>query len=334
MQPDGPLSLGELWQRFKSEAASYLDNKAKSRADTASRMKHLIGFFGLDRDVRSLSALDQLNYSTARRRGGMRLPDGRVTSPVRASTVAADVFVLHHVLAWACTVPTTRLGRLLDRQPLAGVRREREKNPRRAVATWERFEATRAAMQRNRAPSGERAVEVRRWIGMELALVLTEATGRRLGSIRALRWDDIDWARGTIRWRAEADKKGFEWVVPAPKALLDQLKDFQELLNGGGALLFPAERNPVVPMDRHLFDKWLTVAEREAKLPKLPGSLWHAYRRKWASERRHHPLPDVAAAGGWRDHTTLLECYQAPDEKAILAVMSEPMKRREQRAAA
>jgi hypothetical protein len=34
-------------------------------------------------------------------------------------------------------------------------------------------------------------------------------------------------------------------------------------------------------MDRHLFDKWLTVAEREAGLPKLDGGLWHPYRRKW-----------------------------------------------------
>jgi integrase len=42
---------------------------------------------------------------------------------------------------------------------------------------------------------------------MELALVLAEATGRRLGSIRQLRWEDIDWTGGAIIWRAEADKK-------------------------------------------------------------------------------------------------------------------------------
>jgi hypothetical protein len=45
--------------------------------------------------------------------------------------------------------------------------------------------------------------------------------------------------------------------------------------------------------------EWLTVAEKKAKLPKLDGSLWHAYRRKWAIERKHLPLKDVAAAGGW-----------------------------------
>jgi integrase len=161
---------------------------------------------------------------------------------------------------------------------------------------------------------------------MELALVLAEATGRRLGSIRALRWEDIDFARGTIRWRAEADKKGVEWVVPIPPSLVDELRQFQRRLGSIAGLLFPAENNPGQPMDRHLFDKWLTAAERAAGLPKLTGSLWHAYRRKWASERKHHPLPDVAAAGGGKDRTTLLECYQQPDVEAIFAVISELQK--------
>jgi hypothetical protein len=82
-------------------------------------------------------------------------------------------------------------------------------------------------------------------------------------------------------------------------------------------------------MDRHLFDKWLSVAEAKAELPKLDGSLWHAYRRKWASERKHLPLKDVASAGGWKDVNTLLEVYQHSDEGSVLAVMSETRKLRE-----
>lgn len=79
-------------------------------------------------------------------------------------------------------------------------------------------------------------------------------------------------------------------------------------------------------MDRHLFDKWLTVAESHAELPKLDGGLWHAYRRKWATERKHLPLKDVAAAGGWNDVDTLLKVYQQPDPATLLIVMSEPRK--------
>ena len=83
------------------------------------------------------------------------------------------------------------------------------------------------------------------------------------------------------------------------------------------------------PMDRHLFDKWLTVAERVAGLPKLVGGLWHPYRRKWATERKAHPIKDVAAAGGWKDVETLLTCYQQPDDDTLMDVMAEPRKLRE-----
>src|SRR5437867_4035256 len=39
--------------------------------------------------------------------------------------------------------------------------------------------------------------------------------------------------------------------------------------------IFAGERRLDQPMDRHLFDKWLYVAEKKAKLPKLEGGLWH-----------------------------------------------------------
>lgn len=59
------------------------------------------------------------------------------------------------------------------------------------------------------------------------------------------------------------------------------------------------------------------------------SGLWHPYRRKWATERKHLPLKDVAAAGGWKDTETLLTCYQQPDNETLLAVMSEQRKVRE-----
>lgn len=78
-----------------------------------------------------------------------------------------------------------------------------------------------------------------------------------------------------------------------------------------------------------LFDRWLSFAERKAKLPKLDGSLWYAYRQKWAIERKGLPLKDVAAAGGWKDVNTLLEVYQQSDEESVLAVTSVTLKLRE-----
>jgi len=82
-------------------------------------------------------------------------------------------------------------------------------------------------------------------------------------------------------------------------------------------------------MDRHPLDKWLTVAEQRAGVEELVGGLWHHYRRKWATERKHPPLKDVAAVGGWTDTAMLLNCYQQADPTAMLAAMSEPTKVRE-----
>ena len=63
-------------------------------------------------------------------------------------------------------------------------------------------------------------------------------------------------------------------------------------------------------------------AEETAELPKLDGSLWHAYRRLWATERKHLPVADVAAAGGWQGPSTLLTCYQQATPEAMLQVMT------------
>jgi integrase len=277
--------------------------------------------------VNDLTANDIASYNSKRRAGGIQVGEEWTTGAVRARSVEADLVVLFAMLSWAQTV---RVGgrRLLATNPLAGVRRAREPNPHRPVATWDRYQATRTAMQELIA-AAEATCERQRWIKMELALVLAEGTGRRLGAIRQLRWGDILWDRSSIRWRAEADKRRREWVVPAPDGLLGELRQFQRRLGAVGGWVFAAERNPAVPMDRHLFDRWLVHAERKARLPKLEGGLWHPYRRKWATERKHLSITDVAAAGGWQDTATLLTCYQQPTNDALLAVMSEERKVRD-----
>ena len=41
----------------------------------------------------------------------------------------------------------------------------------------------------------------------------------------------------------------------------------------------------------------------------------------WAAERKNLPVEDVAAAGGWKDITTLINCYQQPDENTLRSVV-------------
>lgn len=321
------LTLGELWRRYRLESATFKATPQRWQREMATKTSVLLAYFGHECVVRDLMPDDQAAYTTARRAGGIQVNEKVTTRPVRARAVETDLAHLHRMLNWAVTVRVQGV-RLLDANPLAGTRRTREKAPRRPVATFERFTKTRAAM-RAFADAAEREADRVRWIKMEFALVLAEATGRRLGSIRQLRWEDIDLYAGMIRWRAETDKQGKEWVVPIPPRLVEEIRGFRKALAAVGGWCFPAEQNDSVPMDREQFDKWLRRAETKAALPKLAGGLWHPYRRKWATERKHLPLVDVAAAGGWRDKATLLECYTQPTNDALLAVMSEERKVRD-----
>jgi hypothetical protein len=100
----------------------------------------------------------------------------------------------------------------------------------------------------------------------------------------------------------------------------------------GAALVFPSPSDPSQPVSKDLASEWLLEAERLAGLPKLKGGVWHPYRRKWATARKHLPLADVAAAGGWKSKETLLRCYQQPDEATMLSVVMSGLELRERRA--
>ena len=114
-------------------------------------------------------------------------------------------------------------------------------------------------------------------------------------------------------------------MIPASAVVLAELSRFRARQPGvGQALLFPhpkARRHPGKPVNRHLAAYWLKRAYELAKVEKPDGSLWHAFRRLWATERKHLPVKDVAAAGGWKDITTLLQCYQQPDAETLRQVV-------------
>jgi integrase len=127
------------------------------------------------------------------------------------------------------------------------------------------------------------SAERHKWIRLELALVLAEATGRRIGAIRQLRWEDIDYAAPAITWRADADKMGVLWTIDLSAPSVAELRRFQARLGAVGGCVFPAARFPDQPTDRWPMVKCLLQAERDAGLPKLVGGVWHPYRRKWAA---------------------------------------------------
>ena len=81
-------------------------------------------------------------------------------------------------------------------------------------------------------------------------------------------------------------------------------------------------------MSRHLAAKWLQRAEALAGLESQKGTQWHAYRRKWATERKHLPDVDVAEVGGWKTLEILKTAYQQADPETMLRVVLEPAKLR------
>jgi integrase len=321
------LLLRDLWERYSTESPAFLDNTPRTRKEEEAHVQVLIAFFGEGCDVRNLTEADAAAYTAKRLRGGIKLRSGEQSKAVRARSPEVELRILRTMLRWAATIRVRDGQRLLSTNPLSGLHGSREKNPKRPVASWERFQATRKAMRELAEKNVDNPARHQKWRRMEFALVLAEATGRRLGAIRHLVWPDFDFDAATIRWRAESDKKGKEWNVPMPPVLLEEVKGFRAKLGGAfGGLVFPSPFDPARPLGREVFQHALIDAETHAKLPKLDGGAWHALRRKWASERKHLPLVDVAAAGGWKDTQTLVECYQHADRDTMLAVMSEPRK--------
>lgn len=85
------------------------------------------------------------------------------------------------------------------------------------------------------------------------------------------------------------------------------------------------------PVTRHLAAWRLKRAYQLAKIEQPKGSLWHVFRRVWATERKHLPPKDVAAAGGWSDIGTLLSVYQQVDEETLREVVDYQRPRRRER---
>ena len=135
-----------------------------------------------------------------------------------------------------------------------------------------------------------------------------------------------DYGGGRRKIRSvEEDKVGKEWwapVTPEVRAELEHLR--RERPGVGEALLFPAPNNGSQPVRVENASDWLRHAEKLAGLDPLPGGVWHPFRRRWATERKHLSPKDVAAVGGWIDTTTLQKCYQIADEETMEAVVLQP----------
>jgi hypothetical protein len=73
------------------------------------------------------------------RRTGHGWPDGRETTPVRARTIQGEIKQLRQMIYWAMNERLPDGSWLLENNPLRGVKLPKEEDPRRPVATFDRF---------------------------------------------------------------------------------------------------------------------------------------------------------------------------------------------------
>ena len=143
----------------------------------------------------------------------------------------------------------------------------------------------------------------------ELALVLANEAGHRVGAIRQLRWTDVDFQEKRILWREENDKIGMEHSPPLSEEavrVLEQSRRKRGSIGDGCSRIRTIHRNRV---RRHLLRDWWRRAEKlAANICRVPGAHWSTASARWRSARTSRPLyrrsiPSAYHSGTSRDRT-------------------------------
>lgn len=347
---EGTLTLGMLADLYlSSEAHTNPTQKAeRTREEDRKKIERIVAFWGPNLRVKALSKERVLKYSRARRSGDPSLLHTRARQAARrrekdaaegdsvaarrrerqrkdemceaeavgARAVEADLVALQTMLNWATTERDDAGERLIPENPLKGVSLEGERNPRQPVVSHDGF---------------LRLLEVADEVDplLRAALIIAEATGRRLSAWRQLRWEDIDWAAepfGRVHWRADTDKNGTAQIAPITLEVRKVLLELWQSRKGDSPWVFPSPNKPSAPCGRHLLDDWLRRAYELARVPQSRGEAWHALRRKWATERKQYPVKDLAAAGGWKTVDMVLR-YTQVDQETLDNIILNPSQR-------
>jgi integrase len=308
------LYLEHQTPRKKSEGERKAD---KRRADMFTLQ------FGGTADPHVIAVRDWRRFIDARLSGEIdaRGEPQAEPKPVRARTVEADCKWLRWVFNWAAKWRTPAGHYLMRENPIRGFELPREENPRREVATHNRYEAVLAVADQ---------------IGEDFRdlLDLVHETGRRITPVCTLRYSDLRLNDGTphgsIVWPAQTDKmtrRRDAMLSPSARAAINRVPARRPGI--GDAYLFPHPRRGGEAITRYIARTWMVRAEKLAELEPLDGTLWHAYRRKWVTERKYLPDPDVARMGGWKSIEAMKMAYQHADPETSYRVLSEPRRLRE-----
>ncbi len=294
-----PLTLEKLFDIYREEVTPTKGEPTQWHDKAAMRM--FLGFFGISRNPATLSQRDWDRFIRARRSGRIG-PSGK---PVSDRTIEHDLKFLIAVFNWAAKSRDEQGRLLLESNPLKGLKAPTEKNPTRVVMSDEDYQAL---------------LEVSRQVDwrFHVALVLAHETGHRIGAIRHLRWSDISLEVGTIRWRAEHEKTGYEHRTPVTAEALAVLEEAARRRPGvEDAPVLPTPTDSSRCLSRSLSYAWWNRAQELARLEPKPGRGWHSLRRKFASDLMNQPLKVLCELGGWKTAHTVLRCYQRADEAQL-----------------
>ena len=322
----GIITLHQVFALYEQEQSPRKKTDGERKADER-RAEMWTHFLGGKKNPHDVNLREWQSFIDARRSGRIDArgePVGQ-PEPVGPRTVQADCNWLRWVFNWAVKWPTRNDGYLMRENPVRGFKTESEKNPQRPIADHDRYDAIRAVTDQVMTDAGRSYLS-------EVFDVAVE-TGRRINAICQLRYADLrldDGTRfGSICWPADTDKMERETNAPLSqiaRRAIDRV--LRERPGIGDAYLFPNRNDASQPISRHRAARWLRRAEKLAEVEPLQGSLWHAYRRKWATERKHLPDTDVAEAGGWKTIDTMRLAYQHADPETMFTVVTEPRRLR------
>lgn len=301
--PTGDITLRELFDIYLCEKTP--DKSPREQTHDHRSAEMFLRLFGKTRKPKDLNVRDQEHFIRERSSGRLRPARKKKATPVGNRTVTRGLRWLHTVLNWATVAGNGRGGVLLERNPLKGLPFPKEESPRRPLVTDERY----LAMLQVAADVDWRC---------HVALVLAHETGHRIGAIRQLRWEHVDLQEARVRWDRQSDKVGLDhetWLTePAVEALRRARSENPGI---GSAWVLPSPTDSTRPCARNLARDWWYRMEELAGLDHVHGMGWHGLRRKFATELKDVPLPDLCYLGGWKSPQTILRCYQKPDEETM-----------------
>lgn len=256
-------------------------------------------------------------------------------SPVKAGTVASDLGWLRGVCRWAKGWRDEHGRRLMTEDPTEGLAVPTDQNVSRPVTTTARYRKLREHSDQVMMEVVQDKKKVKIRTPLSELIDLAFHTGRRISAIVGLRYADLHLTAGpygAITWRADTDKLGKAWTAPineVAREAIDRVLAERPRPDIGEAYLFPLARDPERPITKDLANDWLSACEKLAGLPHLKQGGFHAFRRSWATARKHLPVQDVMAVGGWTDPSCLTTIYQQPDVDTMLRVATEAAEVRE-----